>query len=211
MEVELGMKKQWIRSFISVMLLSVLFLTSCSGSGDGADYVKGILDIAYNKGTESYVKATDVKEEEAKKYTQQSLEAEAKVMAAYFGIEEPSEQVIASFQEFCKKLFASISYKVEAKGDKVQISVNQMTIGNSEALQKYVEEFNIKQFVDGDESCTDEAFAKGVTEVLNKELEAGTCGTKDLTIEVTITEKDGKYSISDDELKKIEDQMVVYQ
>lgn len=202
---------KWMK-MITVTLLTAIILAGCSGSDSSkAEYVQGLLDIAYNKGTEVYVKAADVKEEDAKNYSQQALEAEAKVMAAYFGIEEPSEEVLKSFQGFCEKMYKEVSYKVEAKGDRVQVSTNQIIIGSqSEALQNYVDDFNIRQFVDGDASCTDEAFAKGAVEVMEQDLKKLFCGTQTKTIEVTVTEKDGKMSVSDKDLENLDSQIIVY-
>ena len=59
---------KWMK-MITVTLLTAIILAGCSGSDSSkAEYVQGLLDIAYNKGTEVYVKAADVKEEDAKNY-----------------------------------------------------------------------------------------------------------------------------------------------
>lgn len=198
--------KRKLAGMILGVVLAVTALGGCSKSGNSSTYLKGVLDVAYNKGTQDYVKAAGAKEADAKKYTQQSLEAEAMVMAAYFGIEEPSEEVVTVFTEFCKELYKKVSYEVKDDG---KVVINQVTLPITEDVQNYIDEFNIKQFVDGDTSCTDEAFAKGVTEVLSKALEKAE--TKEVTVEVKVSEKDGKYSISDEELQKLDEQMLVYE
>ena len=48
---------------IIIGVLAAAVLTGCSGSANsGKEYVQGVLDVAYNKGTDGYVKAADVKE-----------------------------------------------------------------------------------------------------------------------------------------------------
>lgn len=200
--------KRKLAGLILSVVMAASALTGCGSSGDGADYVKGVLDVAYNQGTESYVDVAGVKEEDAKKYMEQSVTAEAKVMAAYFGIAEPSDEVIAEFKPVVEKLYEGLDYEVKADGDKVKVSSNEVAISISEELETYIDEFNVKAYVDGDASCTDEAFAKAVAEILLKDM--GVCGTKTVEVELIVTEKDGKYTISDEDLVKLDEAIIVY-
>jgi len=43
-----------------------------------------------------------------------------------------------------------------------------------------------------------------------KQFEVGGCGTLTNKVELTVTEKDGKFSISDEDLVQLDKQLVVY-
>lgn len=204
------MKKRLAVLILSLILVMTAF-AGCGSSGDAEAYVKGLMDIAYNKGTEAYVKAAGVKKEEAEKYMEQSVEAEAKIVAAYFGIGNPSEEVTAEFKKFVEKMYEGLDYEVKSDGDKVIVTFTQTGITLGEEAQSYIDEFNIKEFVDGDVSCTDEAFAKGIVELLCKELEGDGSAAETKEVEITVTEKDGKYTVSDEDLLKLDTELVVYQ
>lgn len=203
------MKKRLAGLWIAVVMLASV-LISCSSSKDAEAYVKGVLDIAYNKGTEDYVKATGAKEVDAKKYMEQSVEAESKILAAYFGIEEPSDEVIEAFKPVVEQLYEGIQYEVEADGDKVTISATDAGFPFSEEAQQYLDDYVVKRYVDGDTSCTDESFAKAMAELLLKEMETAKCGTMVNSVEITVTEKDGGYSISDEDLVKLDEEIISY-
>lgn len=202
------MKKRVI-GLILGMAMAATAMTGCGSSGNSADYVQGVLDVAYNKGTDTYVKAAGADKEDAKKAADSSLEAEAKVLCAYFGIEEPSEDVLDTFRDFAGKMYEKASYTVKEKGDGVEVVIKPLQLFDDEEVKQYVEDFDIKEFVDGDSSCTDEAFAKGITELLEKKLEKAEYG-KEVTISVSVTEKDGKMTVSDEDLLKIDEQIVAY-
>lgn len=206
------MKKRLAGIILSVVMLAA-GLTGCGSSDDAATYVKGLMDVAYNKGTEDYVEASGVKEADAKKYMEQSVEAECKIMAAYFGINNPSEEVIAEFKPVVEKMYESLEYEVKADSDKVKISANEVGIGLGEEAQQYLDDYTVKRYVDGDTTCTDETFAKEMAELLLKQMDKGSCATCDMVsdkLEITVTEKDGKFTISDEDLAKLDSELVVY-
>lgn len=206
------MKKRVAGIVLSVTLLAA-GLTGCGSSGDAADYVKGLMDVAYNKGTEVYVRAADVKEADAKEYMAQSVEAECKIMAAYFGIDNPSDAVIEEFKPVVEKMYESLEYEVEADDNKVNICSNTVGINPGEEVQQYLEDYSVKRYVDGDTSCTDETFAKGVAEVLLKQMESSSAQIHDKSsdkVEISVTEKDGKFTVSDEDLAKLDSELVVY-
>lgn len=205
------MKKR-LAGILMGIILAATALTACGSKAEGSaqTYVKGVLDVAYNKGTEDYVKATGAKEEDAKKFMAQSVEAEAKIMAAYFGMEEPSAEVIEALKPAVEKMYENVSYTVEASGDKVKVSHKEIYMGASEELQQYIDDFNVKAYIDGDTSCTDEAFAKGIADIILKGTAEDFCGTETKSVELTVTEKDGKYTVSDEDLVALDESMIVY-
>ena len=57
--------------------------------------------------------------------------------------------------------------------------------------------------------CTEEKFVDGVTKELEKSAEAAEYEKK-VEIEIAVTKKDGKYTVSDEDLSAIDDAMFVY-
>lgn len=205
------MKKLW-KLCIGVCMLTFL-LTGCQSSGnssensDSARYVKAVLDVAYGKDVKSYVELTSEKEADVKKNAESSLAAEAKVMAAYFGMEEPSEEILSTFKEICALLYEKASYSVEEKDGKVEVTIYPVTALQSDNVTEYVDNYNVKTFVDGEPS-DDEAFAKGLLET----VKAGKTGTAKESTKVTVTvkEKDRVFTISDEDLMKIDEKIIAY-
>lgn len=203
------MKKRLAGLLVSaVMALSVL--TGCGSSGDADAYTKGVLDIAYHKGTEEYVKVTGAKKADAEKYMEQSMEAQSKALAVYFGIENPSDTVIEAFTPAAEKICELVDYEVEADGDKVIVEAKGVEVKPGEEAKQYLDDYNVKRFVDGDTSCTDESFAKGMAELLVKELESAK-DTETTTVEITVTEKDGSFHISDEDMIKVDEALISYE
>lgn len=196
---------------MGVCILAVL-LTGCQSSGssdnsDSARYVKALLDVAYGKDVKEYAELTGEKEADVKKHAGHSLAAEAKVMAAYFGMEEPSEEVVSTFEEICTLLYEKASYSVEEKDGKVTVTINPVTTLQSDAVTEYADNYNIKTFVDG-EASDDEAFAKGLLEAVKAE-KAGTA-KESIKVTVTVKEKDKTFTVSDEDLMKIDEQIIAY-
>lgn len=200
------------RKLVGIMA-GVLVLTGLAGCGDSADskeatYVKGLLDVAYNQGVEDYVEVTGTKEDDAKAYTQQSLEAETKVMAAYLGLADASGEAVDVLTNLCGKICEKASYEVEEKDDKVQVTIKPLDIF-SEEVENYIDEYNMKEFIDGDPSCTDEEFVDGLAEILEKELKDPSY-EKEVKVQVTVEKEGDSYVISDEDLEKIDSQVILY-
>lgn len=193
--------------------MSAVLLMGCGSSGnssknsDSARYVQAVLDVAYGKDVKEYVELTGEKEADVKKNAESSLAAEAKVMAAYFGMEEPSEDVLSTFEEICGLLYENASYSVEEKDGKVVVKIQPVTALQSDEVTEYVDNYNVKTFVDG-EASDDETFAKGLLEA----VKAGKTDTAKESKEVTVTvkEKGTSFTISDEDLMKIDEQIIAY-
>lgn len=201
--------KRRIMTCCAAFMVSTMMLVGCGSSADSGKYVKGVLDVAYGKSVDDYVEAADVKEADAKKYSTQALESEVDALQAYFSMDtKGSDKTEKAFEEVCKLLFDKVSYTVEEKDGKVTIKVKSVTALQSEAVREYVDAFNIKEFVDGDSTCTDEAFAEGLLGVLKSE--GVDVSDKETEITVSVEDKDGKPSISDEDLAKIDEAAIVY-
>lgn len=207
--------KYYMKKVVAPVTLCVLLAVSLMGCGSSnsakgaAQYVQGVLDITYQKGTDAYVKAAGADKADALKYSEQAAKAQAQVMAAYFGIEEPSDEVLETFESCYVSLCEKCSYEVKDEGDKVEIQVTGVKIGGSEEIADYIDDFNVKEFVDGDESCTDEAFAKEVSELILAEQDDSS--QADVTVEITVTENNGEYAVSDEDLAKVDAAVLQYQ
>lgn len=194
------------------MMAGAVLLTGCGSASDAAadKVVKAYLDVAYGKSVEEYADITGTKKEDAEKYSEQALKAEADALQAYYGMDtEGSEKTEKAFEEICSLLFDKAEYNVTAKGDEVTVSFKPVTALESEAVTQYVDDFNVKEFVDGDTSCTDEAFAEGLLEVLKKD--GVEVSDKEETVTVSVSEKDGKKTVSSEELSKIDEAVLVYE
>ena len=201
--------KRRVMGCCAMLMMSTALLTGCGGAADSAKYVKGILDVAYGKSVDDYVEAADVKEADAKKYSAQALESEADALQAYFSMDlKGSDKTEKAMEEACKLLFDKVTYTVEEKDGKVIIKVKPVTALQSKAVQDYVDEYNIREFVDGDDSCTDEVFAQGLLDVLKSD--GVEVADKETEITISVGEKDGKPSVSDEDLAKIDEAAIVY-
>lgn len=202
--------KKLCKLCVFVCMMAVL-LTGCGSSAgsskDSARYVKAVLDVAYGKDVKDYVELTGAKEADVKKNAESALAAEAKVMAAYFGMEEPSEKVLDTLGDVCRLLYEKASYSAAEKDGKIVVTINPVTALQSDEVTEYVDNYNIKEFVDG-ESSDDEAFAKGLLEAVKSGKVETAKESKEIT--VTVKEKDGSFTISDEDLMKIDEQIIAY-
>lgn len=193
------------------MMMGTVLLTGC-GSSSGADadkVVKAYLDVAYGKSVTEYADIADVEESDAKKYSEQALQAEVDALQAYYGMDtEGSSQTEEMLGQVVELMFDKTEYSVTADGENVTVTFKPVTALQSEAVIQYVDDFNVREFVDGDTSCTDEAFAQGLLEILQKD--GVETADKDTEITVSVTEKDGKTTIDGDELAKIDEALLVY-
>lgn len=199
-------KQIWAGLLVLVLVFTGLTACKSASGGKAAEYVTALLDVAYGKDTKAYTKLTDASEKDAKAYSEQAIEAQAKILAAYFGMEEPSDKVIEDFEEISRLLYAKAAYTAQDKDGKVVVSITPVTMLQSAVVQDYVDDFNVKEFVEGDASCTDESFAGGLLELLKK----SDISVADKPVEVTISvsEKDGSYTISDEDLEKLDEAVI---
>lgn len=203
------MKRKIAGVISGVMVLAALTGCGESKGSEEAAYVKGLLDVAYNQGVEDYADITGIAENEAKEFTQQSLQTEAEVLTAYLGIPDASGEAVEMLTEFCGKMYEKASYQVDTKDDNVQVTIKPLDIFSSEEVEDYIDEYNKREFIDGDPSCTDADFVDGIVTLLEKELEDPSY-EKEVKVEVSV-EKDGEsYSVSDEDLETIDSQIIAY-
>lgn len=202
------MKMKKITSFVLCMGISAALFTGCGSNGSQSDYVEGILNVAYNSDAINE-KALDMSEKDIAAATKASNESEAKFLEAYFNMEDVSDDTQKAFEEIAAKIAMITDYTVEeSSSEEVMVKIKPLKVVSDE-LEEFVEDFNVKKFVDADESCTEEAFVDGVVEILEKNVKNPQYG-EETTIKVNVTKKDGKYTISDEDMVKLDSAMFIY-
>ena len=197
---------------IATCILGAFFmvgtLSGCSGSSvSSADYVKAVLDVAYCA-DDADGNALDMSKDDVEKAKDSCIEKEAEFLTEYFNMEDVSDSTKKSLEGAAEKIFSSAKYTVEEKGDKVLVTIEPLKVF-TDSLQEYVDDFNVKKYVEADDSCTEEEFVDGVTKELEKSAEVAEYEKK-VEIEIAVTKKDGKYTVSDEDLSAIDDAMFVY-
>lgn len=197
---------------VAAILLAGLMACSLAGcgksSGKASDYVDAILHIAYFSDAIDN-KTLDMTDDEVRKARQDCADKEAQFLAGYFNMEDISDNTREIFKETAEKLLAKADYTVsEGEGSKVKVSIKPLIV-YSEELQEFVDDFNVKKYVDADKSCTEEKFAEGVAGFLEKSADNAKYADE-IEVEVNVTENNGKYEISDEDLSKIDAAMFVY-
>ncbi len=194
---------------LAVLLGVVAVLASgCGRKGTETDYVEGLLDVAYGSDAIN-AKALDMNDKEISDARSDSLSAEAQFLIKYFHMDEVSKETEDIFKDISGKLSRAADYRVSGEGEEITVTIRPLQV-YSEELQTFVDEFNVKKFVDADASCTEEAFAKGIADILEKAADAPAYGDE-VTVKVNVTEKGGKYSVSDEDLAKIDSAMFIYE
>lgn len=198
-------KGKWI-TLLTVGAMFAGVLTGCGNKGTEADYVEGLLDVAYSSDAMN-VKALDMSEDEMTEASKKSVEAEAKYMAAFFNIENPSDETLGYFKEACQALYVWADYKVAQKGDKITVTIKPVEFVTDE-LENYVEDYNVRKFVEA-EALTQEAFAKGVSDIIKKTAEKPDY-EDEVKVDVAVEKKSGGYVISDEDLAAIDAYILDY-
>lgn len=205
------MKLNYKKIFAVIMCtaMAAITLTGCGKSkGDEASYTKGLLEVAYFAQKPENIDTLSMKKDETDAASESSCEKEAQFIASYFNMENVSDDTIKSFKEAAKKLGAAADYSVNANGDKVTVTIKPLIV-KSEELEKYVEEFAVKKYVDADKNCTEKEFVDGAVKILEKAA-FNPKYADEVKIDITVSSKDGKYEISDEDLAKIDNAMFVY-
>lgn len=197
---------------ITVLLFMLIFVAvisnGCGSSYTAADYVSAILSVAYYSDAVDN-KCLDMKMEDVNKVRQECADKEAQFLEKYFNMENVSDKTHKTFVESAKKISASVSYTVSENGDnKVIVSVKPLVI-HSEKLQKFVDDFNVKRYVDADKSYTEDKFVEGVVKIID-EAASDPEYADEVKIEINVDNKGGNYKISDEDLAKIDSAMFKY-
>lgn len=168
--------------------------------------------MAYGKDTKAYAELTDTPEDDVKKYTKQSIKAEAEFMAQYYGLDETDDEIVGIFEKLCEKLYDKASYTVtKGKGEQVAVKIKPLMVLQQarEELQEYLEEFNIKAYVDGDAAATEKSCAEKIAEICESYIDKAEYA-KEVTVELSVAKKDGTWSVSDGDLNKADKQIICY-
>lgn len=203
-----GIKK--ITGIIASALL-ITMLTGC-GSSDAGSYVNALLDVAYGRDVDAYAKIADIDKEEANGYTEQSIQAEAVFMAKYYGFDEKDSDVTDVFADFCKKLYKKAKYTVDNKdGNKVSVEIEPLMVLEQaeDDIEAYLEEYNVKAYVDGDKSATRKSAAEKIVQICETYLDKAEYGDP-VTVEIDVEEKDGKWYVSDEKLTEVDKNIISY-
>lgn len=193
---------------LTLCVLTCAMAVGCGSKGTAVDYVEGVMDLAYASDVVND-KALDMSDDQKEKAKEQSVKAEAEFLAYYLNIEDPSQQALDILAEACQELYKAAAYSVTGNEDEITVTVKPLVVHTQE-LEDFVQEFNVKKFVDADSSCTDEAFAKGVAQIL-KEIAKNPEYEEVKTIKFNIGAGANKdYSISSDDLKAIDEAIFAY-
>lgn len=197
------------KKFAAVICASLMMsvVAGCGNSGSSsADYVDGLLDVAYF--ADDVNKAVSMSDDEIKSAREICKEKEADFIETYYNMEDVSDKTQKAFEDIAVKLCSAADYSVSAKGDTVTVTIKPLKV-YSEELQEYVDDFAVKKYVDADESYTEDKFTDEVIKIMSKAADNPSYADE-VKIDVKVTEKDGKYSISDEDLVKIDDAMFDY-
>lgn len=201
-------KDKKIIAFLFSLIFIVGILNGCGSSGTAADYVSAVLSVAYYSDAVDN-KRLDMKTEDVDKARQECADKEAQFLEQYFNLENVSDKTHKSFVEAAKKISACVSYTVTENGDNKVIVTTKPLIIYSEKLQEFVDDFNVKRYVDADKSYTEDKFVEGVVKIIDETVSKPEYADE-VKIEISIDKKDGKYQISDEDLAKIDSAMFKY-
>lgn len=197
-----------------VVLVCMLFgtLTACQSQSSAKEYTKALFDVAYGKDTKAYAKVTETSEADAKKYMEQSLQAEAEYLAQFYGLDTKDKKVIDSFADLSQKMYEKASYKVESgQGDKVIVKVKPLLVIQQakDEVDSYLRDYNVKAYVENDPKATQEVCAKEIATILKQYIgQADYDDEKTMTI--TVKKEGNKWKVSDEDLQSIDSAIVLY-
>lgn len=203
-----GLRK--ITGIIASALL-ITALTGC-GSSEAETYVSALLDVAYGRDVDAYAKIADIDKEVAEGFMEQSLQAEAVFMAKYYGFDEKDTDVTEVFVEFCKKLYDKAKYTVNSKdGNKVSVEIEPLMVLEQaeEDIEAYLEEYNVKAYVDGDKSATRKSAAEKIVQICETYIDKAKYGNP-VTVEIDVEEKEGTWLVSDERLNEVDENIISY-
>lgn len=200
-----------INKLKSMLLIGALTtFTMLSGCGNaktsGADYVEGVLDVAYF--AEDVNKSVSMSDDEIKAAREICKDKEAQFIESYFNMEDVSDETHKIFEDVAVKLCEAADYSVASDTDSVTVSIRPLKV-YSEKLEEYVEDFVVKKYVEADKSCTEKEFADNVAKFMSDAAE-NPVYDEEVKVEVKVTKKGGKYSISDEDMSKIDAAMFMY-
>lgn len=198
--------KKLVSILFAVTLLAGV-VTGCGNSGSSAGYIDALMGVTYFSDAIDN-KLLDMSDEEVSKAKEQCATKEAEFLQAYFNMEEVSDETKDAFEQVAQKLGQATDYSVEGEGDKVTVTIKPLKV-YSEELQEYVDEFNVKKYVDADKSCTEKEYVDNVVKILEKSADNPQYG-EEVKIEVTVSEDGGEFTVSDEDLAKIDNAMFIY-
>lgn len=206
------MKKRMM-SLAVVLVLAAGMLTGCGGMSedDAKEYVQATLDASYKADFEAYMKVTDSSKEEVQKFYDDNIENI--VTSSGIGDMGVSSELLKKYEELYKTLLSKAKYTVgEAKETEEGFEVSVK-----------VEPFAFMEGVEGEltEAVQTELFAEGSVPSEERMNQLLLEKMYDLLVEraedpkyeeaeevtVTVQEKDKVYSISQEDLTKIDNRL----
>lgn len=206
------------------LLVAILILLSLSFSGcsrfrqdkfDAPGYVKAILDSTYKGKMPEKDGVLDTTEDKVQSNFDTSMEKTAKNFAAYYGIENPSQEILDSFTEWMKKVYSQSSYKVtadESSSDKVYnvvVTLQPINIldASENSVNKYIRDFNAnnksKKFAEYTKEQYNALYANGLLKLLNDYADSMTY-REEVTVPVLVSlSDDNRYQADPNALNEI--------
>lgn len=205
--------KTRMMALVAVLVLAVSMLTGCGGmtEEDAKAYVQATLDASYKADFDAYMKVTESSKEEVQKLYDDNIEN----IVTSSGLQDMgiTSELEEKYRELYKNMLSKAKYTV---GDAKE------TDGGFEVVVK-VEPFAFMEGVEGEltEAVQTELFAEGsvpseermnqlllekMYDLLMERAEAPEYGEAE-ELKVTVEEKDNVYSISEEDLTKIDSRL----
>lgn len=212
------MKK--IKSLIlPLLIITALLFTGCSRfqkkSFDAPGYIKAILDATYLGAMPQKENVIDTTEEKVKAEYDASMTRAAQTFASYYGIKNPSQEILDQFEQWVKKVYSKSSYDVkEGESDsdniyKVTVVLRPIDIlsTSENTVNKYIKDFDNqnkkKKFSGYTEEQYNAVYAEGLLKLLNEYADSITYREEEnITVTVALNSED-KYQADSTALSDI--------
>ena len=200
--------KLFVAFFAAVMMVGMM--TGCGNKFDPTGCVNGFMELITTGKTESYVKATNQTEEEAKKEYDSMIDAMGSALESAGVSEDTKEDIVDIYLELLGKAKYTVHEAIETDdGYEVDVEICPIT-GIYEGLMEELSEeamayaqeeyINKNKEVDQDE-LTAWIFSK-MAEKIRERMENISYGDPQ-TVTVHLNEEDGKYEVDSDDGIKI--------
>ena len=207
------MKKRML-ALAAVLVLAVSMLTRCGGmtEEDAKEYVKATLDASYKADFDAYMKVTDSSKEEVQKLYDDNIEN----IVTSSGLQDMgiTSELEEKYRELYKNMLSKAKYTVgDAKetdgGFEVVVKVEPFAF--MEGVERELTEAIQNQHLAGDGSVPSEdeinqMLLNKMYELLAARAEDPQYGAEE-ELKVTVEEKDNVYSISEEDLTKIDSRL----
>lgn len=212
------MKKK-VSLILSLLIITSLLFTGCSRfqkeTFDAPGYIKAILDATYLGAMPEKDNIIDTTPEKVKAEYDASMKKAAQTFASYYGIKNPSQDILDQFEQWVKKVYSKCSYDVkEGESDsdniyKVTVALRPIDIlsTSENAVNKYIKDFDKKnkqkKFSGYTEEQYNAVYAEGLLQLLGEYADSITYREEEsITVTVTLNSED-KYQADSTALSQI--------